>query len=52
MAGGGLTIIANAPTPVGVSLLTKYFNDEVSPPAILTGALLPSVILLVLFILL
>ena len=52
VAGGGLTIIANAPNPAGVSLLKKYFNDEVSPPGILYGALIPTVIMLVLFILL
>ncbi len=52
VAGGGLTIIANAPNPAGVSLLKKYFNDEVSPPGILGGALIPTVIMIVLFILL
>ena len=52
VAGGGLTIIANAPNPAGVSLLKKYFNNEVSPPGILGGALIPTVIMIVLFILL
>jgi hypothetical protein len=52
VAGGGLTIIANAPNPAGVSILKKYFNDEVSPPAMLGGALIPTVIMLVLFALL
>ena len=31
VAGGDLTIIANAPNPAGVSILKKYFNNEVSP---------------------
>lgn len=52
VAGGGLTIIANAPNPAGVSLLKKYFNDEVSPPGILGGALIPTIIMIFLFILL
>ncbi len=44
VAGGGLTIIANAPNPAGVSLLKKYFNNEVSPGGILAGALVPTVV--------
>ena len=44
VAGGGLTIIANAPNPAGVSLLKKYFNDEVSPGGILAGSLVPTII--------
>jgi hypothetical protein len=28
VAGGGLTIIANAPTPAGVALLKRGFEDE------------------------
>jgi hypothetical protein len=52
VAGGGLTIIANAPNPAGVSILKKYFNDEVSPMGILAGALVPTAVMLVLFIVL
>jgi Na+/H+ antiporter NhaD/arsenite permease-like protein len=44
VAGGGLTIIANAPNPAGVSILKKYFNNEVSPGGILAGALVPTTI--------
>jgi Na+/H+ antiporter NhaD/arsenite permease-like protein len=44
VAGGGLTIIANAPNPAGVSILRKYFKDEVSPAGILKGALLPTAV--------
>jgi hypothetical protein len=44
VAGGGLTIIANAPNPAGVSLLKRYFNNEVSPGGILAGALVPTVV--------
>jgi hypothetical protein len=52
VAGGGLTIIANAPNPAGVSILKKYFNDKVSAAGILGGALIPTVIMIVLFLLL
>ena len=50
VAGGGLTIIANAPNPAGVSILKKYFNDEVSPGGILTGALVPTAIVWTIFL--
>ncbi len=49
VAGGGLTIIANAPNPAGVSILKKYFNDEVEPVGMLFAALVPTVIMLLLF---
>ncbi len=49
VAGGGLTIIANAPNPAGVSILKKYFDDEVSPLGILKGALLPTAIVWLVF---
>ena len=52
VAGGGLTIIANAPNPAGVSILKEYFNDEVAPLGILTGALVPTLIMVSLFIVL
>lgn len=49
VAGGGLTIIANAPNPAGASILKKYFNDEVSPLGILAGAVIPTIIMLLVF---
>ena len=49
VAGGGLTIIANAPNPAGVSILKKYFNNEVSPGGILAGALVPTAIVWFIF---
>jgi hypothetical protein len=52
VAGGGLTIIANAPNPAGVSILKKYFNDEVEPMGMLLGAVVPTAIMLLLFALL
>jgi len=44
VAGGGLTVIANAPNPAGQAILKKYFENGVSPIGILGGALLPTVI--------
>lgn len=50
VAGGGLTVIANAPNPAGLSILKKYFDNEVSPGGILKYALLPTIVMLLLFI--
>ena len=50
VAGGGLTIIANAPNPAGVSILKKYFNNEVSPGGILAGAVVPTAIVWLIFL--
>jgi len=50
VAGGGLTVIANAPNPAGLSILKKYFGNEVSPGGIVKYALLPTIVMLLLFI--
>ena len=43
VAGGGLTVIANAPNPAGVSLLRNGFNDEsIGIGGMLLGALAPT----------
>lgn len=52
VAGGGLTVIANAPNPAGQSLLSRYFDNGISPFALLLGALLPTVIIGAVFVLL
>ncbi len=44
VAGGGLTVIANAPNPAGQSILKKYFKDGVSPAGLLAGAIVPTVV--------
>ncbi|GAA6121765.1 putative Na+/H+ antiporter [Acidovorax sp. FG27] len=45
VAGGGLTVIANAPNPAGVSLLKTGFQDDtVSVGALLLGALVPTAV--------
>ena len=46
VAGGGLTIIANAPNPAEQSILKKHFKGGVSPVNLLAGAAVPTVILL------
>jgi hypothetical protein len=45
VAGGGLTVIANAPNPAGVALLRKGFADEsIGTIGLLLGALAPTVV--------
>jgi len=45
VAGGGLTVIANAPNPAGVALLRGSFaNGAVSMPGLLAGALIPTLV--------
>ncbi|TSA20113.1 MAG: hypothetical protein D4R70_06095 [Betaproteobacteria bacterium] len=45
VVGGGLTIIANAPNPAGISILRRHFEDEaVSPMGLLFAALLPTLV--------
>lgn len=45
VAGGGLSVIANAPNPAGVALLKRGFADEtVSAGALLLGALGPTAV--------
>lgn len=51
VAGGGLTVIANAPNPAGVALLRNGFNDEaISIGGLLLGALLPTVVAALFFL--
>jgi hypothetical protein len=52
VAGGGLTVIANAPNPAGLSLLKPFFNDEVSPGGIFLAAAVPTAVLWISFLLL
>lgn len=51
VAGGGLTVIANAPNPAGQSLLQKYFPGGVSVGGLFLGALLPTAMVSLLFLL-
>ena len=50
VAGGGLTVIANAPNPAGFTILQKSFGEEgISPAALALSALLPTAIALICF---
>jgi Na+/H+ antiporter NhaD/arsenite permease-like protein len=45
VTGGGLTVIANAPNPAGVSILrSKFDNNSVHPVGLLLGALPPTIV--------
>jgi hypothetical protein len=44
VAGGGLTVIANAPNPAGQALLGRFFSGAVHPLLLLAGAALPTLI--------
>ncbi len=48
ITGGGLTIIANAPNPAGVSILKKYFTNGVGAGGLLLAALAPTAIVFML----
>lgn len=52
VAGGGLTIIANAPNPAGLSVLKSFFDEEVSAGSLLLAAALPTIILWLAFLIL
>ena len=52
VAGGGLTVIANAPNPAGVTLLKHGFDDQsIGAGGLLLGALLPTAVAATLFLL-
>lgn len=49
ITGGGLTIIANAPNPVGQSILKKYFKKGISALYLFLYALPPTIIAAICF---
>jgi hypothetical protein len=50
VAGGGLTVIANAPNPAGFGILKDSFGEEgISPLKLLLGALFPTILSMILF---
>jgi len=49
IAGGGLTVIANAPNPAGYAILKKHFDKGIRPLYLLLGALIPTLILYIIF---
>jgi hypothetical protein len=51
VAGGGLTVIANAPNPAGVALLRKGFNDgSIGALGLLAGAAAPTLVAAIAFL--
>ncbi len=53
VAGGGLTVIANAPNPAGQTLLQKFFGEDgVHPVYLFAAAIIPTLIVGVIFMLL
>ena len=53
VAGGGLTLIANAPNPAGAALLRRGFQDEsIGAGGLLAGALGPTLVAVAAFVLL
>ena len=50
LAGGGLTVIANAPNPAGQSILSPWFAEGVSAWKLFLWALVPTLLSLVCFI--
>jgi hypothetical protein len=52
VTGGGLTIIANAPNPAGMSLLKQHFGGNVSPAGLFAWVLIPTLIMGLCFFLL
>ena len=49
LAGGGLTVIANAPNPAGQTILKDFFENGISPLGLLIGALIPTFIMFLIF---
>ncbi|MEP2775248.1 MAG: putative Na+/H+ antiporter [Luteolibacter sp.] len=52
VTGGGLTVIANAPNPAGQSILSRYFEGGVSPLNLFLGAIIPTIIVYLCFLVL
>lgn len=49
ITGGGLTIIANSPNPIGQSILKPYFPEGIEAGSLLKYALIPTIIAMVIF---
>ncbi|MBU1106477.1 MAG: putative Na+/H+ antiporter [Candidatus Riflebacteria bacterium] len=52
IAGGGLTIIANAPNPAGQSILKNYFKNGISAPRLLLATIVPTLVIWLIFLIL
>ena len=49
IAGGGLTVIANAPNPAGYAILKHHFFEGIHPLRLFLAALIPTLILYAIF---
>ena len=49
IAAGGLTVIANVPNPIGYTLLSPYFKRKISGIGLFTAALIPTLLIFLLF---
>ncbi len=49
VTGGGLTVIANAPNPAGVAILSKGFKGGISPISLLLYSIIPTLIMAICF---
>jgi Na+/H+ antiporter NhaD/arsenite permease-like protein len=52
ITGGGLTIIANAPNPIGQSILKPYFKSGIEAGNLLKYALMPTIVAMIIFLIL
>lgn len=52
VTGGGLTVIANAPNPAGQALLARFFGHSVSPAGLFAGAIGPTLVAVIVFLVL
>jgi hypothetical protein len=52
VTGGGLTVIANAPNPAGASILADHFENGISATGLFAGAIIPTFIAALCFLLL
>jgi Na+/H+ antiporter NhaD/arsenite permease-like protein len=52
VTGGGLTVIANAPNPAGQAILARYFDGSILAGGLFLGALGPTVVMALCFLLL
>ena len=50
VTGGGLTVIANAPNPAGITILRKHFSENtINPSGLFLGALVPTIVSIIAF---
>lgn len=49
VTGGGLTVIANAPNPIGYSILGKHFGGSISALKLFKAALIPTIVAALIF---